>query len=94
LRLQDSDGAEAGNFKITNNIVIDEMPEGEFGNTKEEWNSLLGKSITNEVFLLWKWIDSWWDVFKKGGSGFCLFGCESYYLSLPKCQTPFPCTSD
>jgi hypothetical protein len=50
------------------------MPEGEFGNTKEEWNSLFEKSITNEVFLLWKWIDSSWNVFQKRGSELCLLG--------------------
>ena len=50
--------------------------------------------ITNEVFLFWKWIASCWDVFKKGGSEFCLFGREPCYLSLPKCQTLFACASD
>jgi hypothetical protein len=56
------------------NISIDRISEGQFENMNEEWNSLLEKSITDEVFLLWKWIDSWWDVFKNGGSELCLFG--------------------
>ena len=33
---------------------------------REEWNSLLEKSVTNEIFLLWEWMYSWWDVFKNG----------------------------
>jgi len=48
------------------NISIDKPSEGQFVNMREEWNSLLEKSVTNEVFLLWKWIYSWWDVFKDG----------------------------
>jgi CelD/BcsL family acetyltransferase involved in cellulose biosynthesis len=31
---------------------------------KEDWNLLLRKSLTGEVFLSWEWICSWWDVFK------------------------------
>jgi CelD/BcsL family acetyltransferase involved in cellulose biosynthesis len=48
------------------NIYIDKMSEVQFGNMREEWNSLLGKSATNEIFLLWEWMYSWWDVFKNG----------------------------
>ena len=48
------------------NIFIETISEDEFTNMKEEWNSLLEKSITNEVFLLWEWIYAWWDVFKDG----------------------------
>ena len=33
---------------------------------REEWNSLLEKSLTNEIFLVWEGIYSWWDVFKNG----------------------------
>lgn len=47
-------------------ITIDKMTEGQFGNMREEWNSLLEKSVTNEIFLLWEWMYSWWDVFKSG----------------------------
>jgi hypothetical protein len=55
-------------------ISIEKISEGQFANMREEWNSLLEKSITNEVFLLWEWIYSRWDVFKKGGSELYLFG--------------------
>ena len=48
------------------NIAIDKVSEGEFGNMREEWNSLLEESVTNEVFLLWEWMYAWWDVFKDG----------------------------
>lgn len=50
------------------NITIDKVSEDEFGNMRGEWNSLLEKSATNEIFLLWEWMYSWWDVFKNGSS--------------------------
>lgn len=28
------------------------------------WNSLLGKSGTNEIFLTWEWMYSWWRCYK------------------------------
>jgi hypothetical protein len=49
------------------NISIERIAEGQFENMREEWNSLLEKSVTNEIFLLWEWMYSWWDVFKNGG---------------------------
>jgi hypothetical protein len=48
-------------------IYIDKMSEDQFGNMREEWNALLEKSVTNEIFLLWEWMYSWWDVFKNEG---------------------------
>jgi len=48
------------------NISIDRISEGQFENMRAEWNSLLEKSATNEIFLLWEWMHSWWDVFKNG----------------------------
>jgi hypothetical protein len=30
-----------------------------------EWNELLERSVTNEFFLLWEWVYSWWSVFKE-----------------------------
>jgi CelD/BcsL family acetyltransferase involved in cellulose biosynthesis len=46
------------------NLSIRRLSEEEFLNLKHEWNSLLEKSVTNEVFLLWEWIHAWWEVFK------------------------------
>jgi len=48
------------------NIYIDKLSEGQFANMREEWNSLLESSATNEIFLLWEWMYSWWDVFRDG----------------------------
>jgi CelD/BcsL family acetyltransferase involved in cellulose biosynthesis len=50
------------------NISIDRISEAQFENMREEWNSLLEKSATNEIFLSWEWMYSWWDVFKNEGS--------------------------
>jgi len=46
------------------NLSIRRLPEEEFPDVKHEWDSLLEKSVTNEVFLLWEWMYSWWEVFK------------------------------
>ncbi len=48
------------------NISIEKISDVQFVNMREEWNSLLEKSVTNEIFLLWEWMYSWWDVFKNG----------------------------
>ena len=31
---------------------------------RARWNSLLGESVTSEVFLLWEWVYAWWTSFK------------------------------
>jgi CelD/BcsL family acetyltransferase involved in cellulose biosynthesis len=46
------------------NLSIRRLPEEEFPDAKHEWDSLLEKSVTNEAFLLWEWVYSWWEVFK------------------------------
>lgn len=47
-----------------NTISIERISEAEFASVKEQWSSLLDRSITNEVFLSWEWMFSWWDAFK------------------------------
>ena len=47
-------------------ISIDRVSEGQFNHMREEWNSLLERGVTNEIFLSWEWIHSWWEVFKDG----------------------------
>jgi len=46
------------------NLSIGRLSEKEFLDVRPEWDSLLEKSVTNEVFLSWEWISSWWEVFK------------------------------
>jgi CelD/BcsL family acetyltransferase involved in cellulose biosynthesis len=33
---------------------------------RDEWNALLHRSITDEVFLTWEWQSTWWDVYQAG----------------------------
>lgn len=33
---------------------------------REEWNALLQRSVTNEIFLTWEWQSTWWDTFQAG----------------------------
>jgi len=44
----------------------------EFDFLKEEWNRLLSRSRSDNVFLRWEWIHTWWDVFNKKRSQFIL----------------------
>ena len=31
----------------------------------KEWNNLLNKSSSNNIFLTWEWISLWWEIFKE-----------------------------
>lgn len=33
---------------------------------RNEWNALLQRSATNEIFLTWEWQSTWWDTFQAG----------------------------
>ena len=46
--------------------MINRLDEKEFDSLKEEWNALLSRSASDNVFLRWEWIHSWWDIFKNG----------------------------
>lgn len=37
-----------------------------FQDLREEWNALLQRSVTNEIFLTWEWQSTWWDTFQAG----------------------------
>jgi CelD/BcsL family acetyltransferase involved in cellulose biosynthesis len=53
------------------------ITEEEFAASRTEWNGLLEKSATNEIFLSWEWMYSWWHVFKdKKKSIFILVGID------------------
>jgi len=56
----------AAQIKLMEDISIVRISDIQFIKMREEWNSLLERSLTNEMFLLWEWIYSWWDVFKDG----------------------------
>lgn len=36
----------------------------EFQALKGEWNQLLYKSRSNNIFLTWEWLYTWWEIFK------------------------------
>ena len=37
-----------------------------FALLRHEWNTLLQRSVTNEVFLTWEWQSAWWEIFQAG----------------------------
>jgi CelD/BcsL family acetyltransferase involved in cellulose biosynthesis len=45
-------------------ISLSKINEVDFLNLRNEWNDLLRKSVTDEPFLLWEWVYSWWETFK------------------------------
>jgi CelD/BcsL family acetyltransferase involved in cellulose biosynthesis len=46
-------------------IIDDE--EG-FKNLKDTWNDLLNRSNSNNIFLTWEWMHSWWDIYQEDKS--------------------------
>lgn len=38
----------------------------DFQSVKDNWNSLLNKSIDNNVFLTWEWLSTWWEHLGEG----------------------------
>lgn len=40
--------------------------EREFLALEPEWNALLQRSRSNNVFLTWEWVSAWWDSFRDG----------------------------
>jgi CelD/BcsL family acetyltransferase involved in cellulose biosynthesis len=55
-------------------MQIRRIDESEFGRSQVIWNEILENSRTNEVFLLWEWIDSWWKVFRNGNRELFILG--------------------
>lgn len=47
------------------NLIVEKIHETEFNLIKNEWNRLLVCSISNNVFLTWEWIHTWWKSFGK-----------------------------
>jgi len=47
-----------------NTIFIERITEKDFALLREKWNELLNRSVTNEFFLSWEWMFSWWHTFK------------------------------
>jgi len=45
---------------MTNNLTIKKVSKDEFLNSKMVWNELLDISASNNLFLRWEWISSWW----------------------------------
>jgi len=45
------------------NISINRISEDDFLNMRTTWNDLLERSVTNEFFLLWEWVSTWWKSF-------------------------------
>lgn len=45
-----------------------------FDALRPEWNDLLARSTTNQVFLTYQWQRTWWDAYQSGGELFLLVG--------------------
>jgi CelD/BcsL family acetyltransferase involved in cellulose biosynthesis len=41
------------------------IEQNEFDSIGEEWNRLLSRSISDNVFLRWEWIHTWWKIFRR-----------------------------
>lgn len=52
--------------KPLNPIRIERITEQDFAGMRDVWNTVLEGSVTNEVYLSWEWVHSWWEVFRSG----------------------------
>ena len=58
---------------IDNNIRFSLLTSSkEFFEIKDRWNSLLSDVQSNNVYLTWEWLFTWWDVYKGGRELFIL----------------------
>ena len=51
-----------------NKITILEWDEQQFKDSKETWTELLQRSSSDQLFLSWEWLYSWWSVFSVASS--------------------------
>jgi CelD/BcsL family acetyltransferase involved in cellulose biosynthesis len=51
-------------MRAQDGVVIERVAEQDFAGMRERWNRLLDRSPTNEIFLSWEWMHSWWNAFK------------------------------
>src|SRR5437867_20023 len=59
------DGGPLRDMSETMGLSIDRISTDiEFTALKEEWNSLLTESGSNEISLTWEWLYTWWKVFR------------------------------
>lgn len=64
--------------------------EEDFFKLKDNWNSLLQESGSENIFLTWEWLYNWWNVFKQkndelfillGSEGSKIVGIAPFYIS-------------
>lgn len=42
--------------------------EGGFAALRDEWNDVLARSASNNLFLTWEWVSTWWELYGAGAS--------------------------
>src|SRR5690348_7529075 len=57
-------GATVSKRRIHMTLNVKSIDQEEFDLLQEEWNQLLGQSLSDNVFLRWEWIHTWWKVFQ------------------------------
>jgi len=74
-------------------MQVSRIDECEFDTMQEEWNDLLSNSLSDNVFLRWEWIHTWWSVFRRQRTLYLLgvrrqgrlIGIAPFYLESAKC---------
>jgi len=46
-------------------ITVQTLDEKEFDGIREEWNGLLNRSASDNLFLRWEWIHAWWKTYQR-----------------------------
>lgn len=55
---------------------IRRIEEMEFVNMNEKWNLVLKKSASDNIFLTWEWLHTWWNHFKGNDKELAVFVAE------------------
>jgi len=51
-------------IKAVDDIFIEVATVADFAAMRETWNALLEQSSSNEIFLSWEWMHTWWEVYQ------------------------------
>jgi CelD/BcsL family acetyltransferase involved in cellulose biosynthesis len=65
---------------MNSNIIVQPISRRDFTGMEHEWSELLSDSASNNVFLTWHWIHTWWEIFHKQKELFILAVKESNLL--------------
>ena len=68
------------NLTVNGNITVQRISDRDLTGMEQEWTELLSDSASNNLFLTWHWMTTWWDIFQRQKELFILTLRESDVL--------------